>query len=147
MLFFTLIRGKAFAHNLRFFNLFGKNTLFLFMNKILINPLYIYIGYLGGGLQTRPLIRQTNCSLSHKISIRFQNLRFIFHVSFFFVNNWISITFEKWNIVCLCFIFSFMFHLKKHSGSVWSLPLCFWIAPTEVLNRSHSVFVFLPQCF
>gem|GEM_PF-5050153 len=30
----------------------------------------------------RPPIRQINCSLSHKISIRFQNLCFIFHVSF-----------------------------------------------------------------
>ena len=36
---------------------------------------------------------------------------------------------------------------EKHWGSVLSLPQCFWIAPTVFLNRSHSVFVFLPQCF
>ena len=44
-------------------------------------------------------------------------------------------------------MFSFMFHFSKHCGSAFTLPQCFEIAPTVFLNRSHSVFIFLPQCF
>ena len=81
------------------------------------------------------------------ISIRFHYLCIIFHVSFLYFNLLIINTFEDWNITLKCSSFSFMFHFSKHWGSVKALPQCFWIAPTEVLNRSHSVFVFLPQCF
>ena len=93
------------------------------------------------------LLKLLNCNLSHIISIHFQNFWIIFHVSFFVI-KWLNIShFEKWNILLLCFIFSFMFHFLKHWGSAFTLPQCFWIAPTVFLNRSHSVFVFLPQCF
>ena len=81
------------------------------------------------------------------ISIRFHYLCIIFHVSFLCFNLLIINTFEDWNITLKCFTFSFMFHFSKHWGSAFTLPQCFWIAPTEVLNRSLSVFVFLPQCF
>ena len=39
-----------------------------------------------------------------------------------------------------------MFHFKFHVSLFKTLWERFH-APTEVLNRSHSVFVFLPQCF
>ena len=39
-----------------------------------------------------------------------------------------------------------MFHFKFHVSLFKTLRERFH-APTEVLNRSHSVFVFLPQCF
>ena len=39
-----------------------------------------------------------------------------------------------------------MFHFKFHVSLFKTLRECFH-APTEVLNRSHSVFVFLPQYF
>ena len=39
-----------------------------------------------------------------------------------------------------------MFHFKFHVSLSKTLRERFH-APTEVLNRSHSVFVFLPQCF
>ena len=41
---------------------------------------------------------------------------------------------------------TFMFHFKFHVSLFKTLRERFH-APTEVLNRSHSVFVFLPQCF
>ena len=55
----------------------------------------------------------------------------------------------SWRLKHTTFMFhlSFMFHFSKHWGSAFTLPQCFWIASTEVLTRSHSVFVFLPQCF
>ena len=81
------------------------------------------------------------------ISIRIQNLWFIFHVSFLCFNSLNINHLEKWNIELRCFILSFMFHFSKHWGSALSLPQCFWIAPTVFWNRSHSVFVFLPLCF
>ena len=40
-----------------------------------------------------------------------------------------------------------MFHFSKHCGSDSKTPRERFHTPTEVLNRSHSVFVFLPQCF
>ncbi len=39
-----------------------------------------------------------------------------------------------------------MFYFKFHVSFFKTLMERFH-APTEVLNRSHSVFVFLPQCF
>ena len=77
----------------------------------------------------------------------FYHRRFSFHVSFLYFNLLNINHLETWNIRLECFILSFMFHFSKHWGSAFTLPQCFWIAPTEVLNRSHSVFVFLPQCF
>ena len=41
---------------------------------------------------------------------------------------------------------SFMFHFKFHVSLFKTLRERFH-APTVFLNRSHSVFVFLPQCF
>ena len=81
------------------------------------------------------------------ISIRFHYLCIIFHISFLCFSLLIINTFEGWNITLKCFTFSFMFHFSKHCGSGFTLPQCFWIAPTVFLNCSHSVFVFLPQCF
>ena len=91
------------------------------------------------GLKTRPPIRQTNCSLSN-----------IFH------------TFSKPLIYLSCFIFQFqiidnqhvqrmkhttsMFHFQFHVSFFKTLRERFR-APSVYLNRSHSVFVFLPQCF
>ena len=73
----------------------------------------------------RPPIRQINCSLSHKISIRFQNLWFIFHVSF----------------LVSCFTFQNTEGALSRSHSVFeSLPQRFWIAPTVFLFFSLSVF-------
>ena len=74
------------------------------------------------------------------ISIRIQNLCFIFHVSFLYFNSLIINTFKDWNIELQCFILSFMFHFSKHCGSVKALPQCFWIAPSVFLIFSHSVF-------
>ena len=86
------------------------------------------------------LLKLLNCNLSHIVSIHFQNFWIIFHVSFFVI-KWLNIShFEKWNILLLCFIFSFMFHFKKHWGSAFTLPQCFWIAPTVFLFFSLSVF-------
>ena len=76
-------------------------------------------------VRIRPPIRPINCSLSHKISIRFQNLWFIFHVSF----------------LVSCFTFKNTEGALSRSLSVFkSLPQCFWIAPTVFLFFSHSVF-------
>ena len=82
-----------------------------------------------------------------KISIRFQNFCFTFHVSYFVIKQLNINHLGKWNIWLGCFILSFMFHFSNLCGSALSLPQCFWIAPTVFLNRFHSVFVFLPQCF
>ena len=82
-----------------------------------------------------------------KISIRFQNFCFTFHVSYFVIKQLNINHLWKWNIWLGCFILSFMFHFSNLCGSALSLPQCFWIAPTVFLNRFHSVFVFLPQCF
>ena len=61
-------------------------------------------------VRIRPPIRQINCSLSHKISIRFQNLWFIFHVSF----------------LVSCFTFQNTEGALSRSHSVFkSLPQCF----------------------
>ena len=81
------------------------------------------------------------------ISIRFQNFCFTFHVSYFVIKQLNINHLWKWNIWLGCFILSFMFHFSNLCGSALSLPQCFWIAPTVFLNRFHSVFVFLPQCF
>ena len=81
------------------------------------------------------------------ISIRFQNFCFTFHVSYFVIKQLNINHLGKWSIWHGCFILSFMFHFSNLCGSALSLPQCFWIAPTMFLNRFHSVFVFLPQCF
>uniref|UniRef100_UPI004028CDD6 hypothetical protein n=1 Tax=Alloprevotella sp. TaxID=1872471 RepID=UPI004028CDD6 len=41
----------------------------------------------------------------------------------------------------------FIFENTKHNGSAFTLPLCFCFSPIGFLNRSHSVFVFLPLGF
>ena len=40
-----------------------------------------------------------------------------------------------------------IFENTKHNGSAFTLPLCFCFSPIVFLNRSHSVFVFLPLGF
>ena len=93
------------------------------------------------------LLKLLNCNLSHIVSIHFQNFWIIFHVSFFVI-KWLNIShFEKWNILLLCFIFSFMFHFLNTEGALSrslsvfeSLPQGFWIAPTVFLFFSLSVF-------
>ena len=75
-----------------------------------------------------------------KISIRFQNFCFTFHVSYFVIKQLNINHLWKWNIRLQYFILSFMFHFSNLCGSALSLPQRF-------LNRSLSVFKSLPQCF
>ena len=111
----------------------------IIINWTLIIPLIFSLMFI--------LVRPINCSLSHKISIRFQNLWFIFHVSFFLLTNWISIILkhETYNLyvsfLVSCFIFQNTEGALSRSLSVFeSLPQCFWIAPTVFLFFSLSVF-------
>ena len=76
-----------------------------------------------------------------KISIRFQNFCFTFHVSYFVIKQLNINHLEKWNIRLGCFILSFMFHFSNLWGSALSLPQCFWIASTVFLFFSLSVFL------
>ena len=46
-----------------------------------------------------------------------------------------------------CFINVSLFENTKHNGSAFTLPLCFYFSPSVFLNRSLSVFVFLPLGF
>ena len=86
---------------------------------------------------------------------------FCFHVSFFSFNTLIINVFKRWNIVYLCFIFSFNVSFKKHwgrktktlwerfkntvgaiqkhCGSVKPLPQCFekWNMKLKVKHSSY----------
>ena len=81
------------------------------------------------------------------IPIRFFNPLFYLSCFIFLCNNLSINVLEKWNITFQCFILSFMFHFSKHCGSGCTLPQCFAIAPSVFCDRSHCLFVFLPQCF
>ena len=99
------------------------------------------------GLKTRPPTRKINCSLSHKISIRFQNLWFIFHVSFLYFNLLNINHLEKWNIRLQCFILSFMFHSKKHWGRKTKTLWERFKNTVGAIQKHWGSVKALPQCF
>ena len=87
----------------------------------------------------KKLINLPNCSLSHRYPYVFKtfDLSFMFH----FYHKVIEYqSFKKMKHT------TFMFHFKFHVSLFKTLRERFH-APTVFLNRSHSVFVFLPQCF
>ena len=91
------------------------------------------------GLQTRPPIRPTNCSLSNIYPYVFKtfDLSFMFHFMFQLIDYQ---SFQKVKHTIQ------MFHFQFHVSLFKTLRERFH-APSVFLNRSHSVFVFLPQCF
>ena len=100
------------------------------------------------GLQTRPPIRQTNCSLSNIYPYVFKtfDLSFMFH--FYVSTYWLSIISENEtydldvSFLVSCFTFQNTEGALSRSHSVFeSLPQCFWIAPTVFLFFSLSVFL------